>query len=213
MSEYNEKLRKVIESVGVVPVIALNDAKKAVPLAKALLAGGIPCIEVTFRTAAAEDAIKAIHAKVPEMYLGAGTVISITQAEKAIAAGARFIVSPGLDENIVRWCQERDIAVFPGTCTPTEVQKAVSLGLNVLKFFPSEAAGGVNMIKNICGPFPNVRFMTTGGISMANIAQYQACKHVVAVGGSWMAKSDVIDAEKWDEITAKCKEAVAAMKR
>ena len=114
MSEYNEKLNEVIKSVGVVPVIAINDANKAVPLAKALLAGGIPCIEVTFRTAAAEDAIKAIHKEVPQMYLGAGTVISIEQAEKAVAAGARFIVSPGLDEEIVRWCQERDVAVFPG---------------------------------------------------------------------------------------------------
>ena len=213
MSEYNEKLSKVIEKVGVVPVIALNDAKKAVPLAKALLAGGIPCIEVTFRTAAAEDAIKAIHKEVPEMYLGAGTVINIPQAEKAIAAGARFIVSPGLDENIVRWCQERDIPVFPGVCTATEVMKAVNLGLSVLKFFPAEAAGGVNMIKNLCGPFPNVRFMTTGGISMANIAQYASCKHVVAVGVSWMAKTDAIEAEKWDEITGKCAEAVAAMAR
>lgn len=213
MSEYNDKLNEVIRSVGVVPVIALNDAAKAVPLATALLAGGIPCIEVTFRTAAAEDAIKAIHKEVPEMYLGAGTVISIEQAEKAVAAGARFIVSPGLDEEIVRWCQDRDIAVFPGTCTATEVQRAVKLGLTTLKFFPAEAAGGVNMIKNLCGPFPQVKFMTTGGISMANIAQYQACKHVVAVGGSWMAKADAIDAEKWDEITAKCAEAVAAMKR
>ena len=213
MSGYNEKLNQIIKEVGVVPVIALNDAKKAVPLAKALLAGGIPCIEVTFRTAAAEDAIKAVHKEVPEMYLGAGTVITIEQAEKAVAAGARFVVSPGLDENIVRWCQERDIPVFPGVCTPTEVQKGLSLGLTTLKFFPAEAAGGVNMIKNLCGPFPQVRFMTTGGISMANIAQYRDCKFVVAVGGSWMAKSDAIDAEKWDEITAKCKEAVAAMKR
>lgn len=213
MSEYNEKLSKVIEEIRVVPVIALNDAQKAVPLAKALLAGGIPCIEVTFRTAAAEAAIKAIHEQLPQMYLGAGTVITISQAEKAVAAGAGFIVSPGLDENIVRWCQERGIAVFPGVCTATEVQKAVCLGLNVLKFFPAEAAGGVNMIKNLCGPFPNVRFMTTGGISMANIAQYASCKHVVAVGGSWMAKTDAIEAEKWDEITKKCAEAVAAMAR
>ena len=212
MSEYNEKLSQIIEEVGVVPVIALNDAAKAVPLAKALLAGGVPCIEVTFRTAAAEAAIKAIHEQVPEMYLGAGTVINIAQAEKAVAAGARFIVSPGLDENIVRWCQERDIPVFPGVCTATEVMKAVNLGLSVLKFFPAEAAGGVNMIKNLCGPFPNIRFMTTGGISMANIDQYRASKHVVAVGGSWMAKSDAIDAEKWDEITAKSAEAVAAMR-
>ncbi|MBQ6672004.1 MAG: bifunctional 4-hydroxy-2-oxoglutarate aldolase/2-dehydro-3-deoxy-phosphogluconate aldolase, partial [Spirochaetales bacterium] len=157
MSGYNEKLNQIIKEVGVVPVIALNDAKKAVPLAKALLAGGIPCIEVTFRTAAAEDAIKAVHKEVPEMYLGAGTVMTIEQAEKAVAAGARFVVSPGLDENIVRWCQERDIPVFPGVCTPTEVQKCLSLGLTTLKFFPAEAAGGVNMIKNLCGPFPQVR--------------------------------------------------------
>ncbi|MBO4409292.1 MAG: bifunctional 4-hydroxy-2-oxoglutarate aldolase/2-dehydro-3-deoxy-phosphogluconate aldolase [Spirochaetales bacterium] len=213
MTEYNEKLNQVIESVGVVPVIVLNDAKKAVPLAKALLAGGIPCMEVTFRTAAAEDAIREIHEQVSGIHLGAGTVITVAQAGKAVAAGARFIVSPGLDENIVRWCQERDIAVFPGVCTATEVQKAVCLGLDTLKFFPAEAAGGVNMIKNLCGPFPNVRFMATGGISMANIAQYAACRHIAAVGGSWMAKADAIEAERWDEITAKSAEAVAAMKR
>ncbi|MCQ2411353.1 MAG: bifunctional 4-hydroxy-2-oxoglutarate aldolase/2-dehydro-3-deoxy-phosphogluconate aldolase [Sphaerochaetaceae bacterium] len=211
MSKNYDDLIKVVNGIGIVPVIVLNDPAKAVPLAKALIAGGIPCIEVTFRTAAAEASIKAINAEVPEMLLGAGTVITIEQAEKAIAAGAKFIVSPGLDENIVKWCQERDVPVFPGVCTASEVQKAVSLGLNILKFFPAEASGGVNMIKNLCGPFPQVKFMTTGGISPANLAEYAACPFVTAVGGSWMAKADLIEKEDWATITAMCREAVCAM--
>lgn len=211
MSKNYDDLLKVINGIGIVPVIVLNDASKAVPLAKALVAGGVPCIEVTFRTAAAEASMKAINEAVPEMLLGAGTVLTIEQAQKAVNAGAKFIVSPGLDENIVRWCQERDLPVFPGVCTASEVQKALSLGLNVLKFFPAEASGGVNMIKNLCGPFPGVRFMTTGGISMANLAQYASCPFVTAVGGSWMAKADMIENEMWDTITALCREAVCAM--
>ena len=205
-------LMKTIESLGIVPVIVLKDAAKAEPLAKALLDGGIPCIEVTFRTSAAEESIKRITKAYPQMTCGAGTVLTIDQAQRAIDAGASFIVSPGLDEKLVRWCQERSIPVFPGVCTASEVQAAVGLGLNVLKFFPAESSGGVKMIKDLCGPFPNVRFMTTGGISMANLAEYVKSPYVVAVGGSWMAKGDLIEKEDWKTITTMCNEAVEAIK-
>ena len=205
-------LMKTIESLCIVPVIVLKDASKAEPLAKALLDGNIPCIEVTFRTSAAEESIKRITKAYPQMTCGAGTVLTIDQAQRAIDAGASFIVSPGLDEKLVRWCQERSIPVFPGVCTASEVQAAVGLGLNVLKFFPAESSGGVKMIKDLCGPFPNVRFMTTGGISMANLAEYAKSPFVVAVGGSWMAKGDMIEKEDWKTITAMCNEAVEAIK-
>ena len=207
----SDKLLSTIENLGIVPVIVLKDAAKAEPLAKALLDGGIPCIEVTFRTSAAEESIRRISKAYPQMMCGAGTVLSIDQAQRAIDAGASFIVSPGLDEKLVRWCQEHSVPVFPGVCTASEVQAAVGLGLNVLKFFPAESSGGVKMIKDLCGPFPNVRFMTTGGISMANLAEYATSPYVVAVGGSWMAKGDVIEKEDWNKITSLCKEAVSAM--
>lgn len=203
-------LLNTIQTLGIVPVIVINNADHAENLAKALLEGGIPCIEVTFRTAAAEESIKRIHAAYPQMLIGAGTIISIEQAQKALNAGAKFIVSPGFDEKLVSWCLENDIPVFPGVSTASEVQVAVSMGLSTLKFFPAEASGGVNMIKNLCGPFPNVKFMTTGGISLSNLSQYASCPHVVAVGGSWMAKSSMIENQEWDKITALCKEAVKA---
>lgn len=202
---------KKAENLGVVPVVVINDASKAVPLAKAVLEGGINCVEVTFRTEAAEEAIALIHKAYPEMILGAGTVVSVAQAEKAVAAGAQFIVSPGIDPEIVLWCRKKDIPVIPGVCTPSEVQQGVKLGLDVLKFFPAEASGGVGMVKNLCGPFPKVRFMATGGISMANIAEYAACPAILAIGGSWMVKADLIQNENWSEITRLCSEALKAV--
>lgn len=180
----HDELMCRIENLGVVPVVVIKDASKAVPLAKAILKGGINAIEVTFRTDAAEESMKLIHQTIPEMILGAGTVITIDQAKKAVDAGAQFIVSPGLDSDIVQWCKENEVPVIPGVCTASEVQKGVKMGLKALKFFPAEASGGVNMIKNLCGPFPQVKFMTTGGISSSNLAEYAACEHVLAAGGS-----------------------------
>lgn len=203
-----EEMTKKIAEIGVVPVVVINDSAKAVPLAKAILKGGINTIEVTFRTNAAEESIKLIHNAIPEMVLGAGTVITIDQAKKAVDAGSKFIVSPGLDGDIVQWCKKNEVAVIPGVCTASEVQSAVKMGLNTLKFFPAEASGGVNMIKNLCGPFPQVKFMTTGGISPTNLAEYAACEHVLAAGGSWMVKSSLIETENWDEITRLCREAI-----
>ncbi|MCR4676564.1 MAG: bifunctional 4-hydroxy-2-oxoglutarate aldolase/2-dehydro-3-deoxy-phosphogluconate aldolase [Sphaerochaetaceae bacterium] len=204
-------LEKTIANLGLVPVIVINNADRAEGLAKALIDGGIPCAEVTFRTAAAAEAIKRMVKAYPEMLVGAGTVLNVEQAKKAVEAGAKFIVSPGLDVDTVKWAQENNVPVYPGVCTASEVQKALNLGLNILKFFPAEASGGVPMINNLCGPFPQVKFMTTGGISTANLAEYASCPHVLAIGGSWMAKADMIENECWDQITDLCRQAVVAV--
>lgn len=192
---------------GLVPVVAIKDAAKAVPLAKAMMAGGIFSAEVTFRTAAAEEAIRNIATECPEMVVGAGTVISPALAEKAVAAGAQFIVSPGFNPATVEWCISHDVPVVPGVATPSEIERALSYGLDVLKFFPAESSGGVKMLKDLSGPFGQVRFMTTGGINPANLGDYAKATNVLAIGGSWMVKGDLIDAENWAEITRLCAEA------
>ena len=206
-----DELFKFFHNIGLVPVVKIDDAAKAVPLAKAMIEGGIPCAEVTFRTAAAEEAIRKMSEAFPEMMIGAGTVINPELAEKAVNAGAKFIVSPGLNPATVEWCLERNIPVVPGVCTPSDIEKGLSYGLNVLKFFPAEASGGVNMLKNLAGPFPQVKFMTTGGISTANLAEYAKASNVLAIGGSWMVKADLINEDKWDEIEALCREAVTKL--
>ena len=206
-----EELFTIFHNIGIVPVVKIDDAAKAVPLAKAMIKGGIPCAEITFRTAAAEQAIKNITKEVPEMLVGAGTVINPELAEKAVNAGAKFIVSPGFGPATVEWCIKHDIPVTPGVCTPSEIERGLSYGLDVLKFFPAEASGGVNMLKNLAGPFPQVKFMTTGGINAANLADYAKATNVLAIGGSWMVKSDLIESENWDEITRLCKEAVLTL--
>ena len=206
-----EELFTIFHNIGIVPVVKIDDAAKAVPLAKAMIKGGIPCAEITFRTAAAEQAIKNITKEVPEMLVGAGTVINPELAEKAVNAGAKFIVSPGFGPATVEWCIKHDIPVTPGVCTPSEIERGLSYGLDVLKFFPAEASGGVNMLKNLAGPFPQVKFMTTGGINAANLADYAKAANVLAIGGSWMVKSDLIESENWDEITRLCKEAVLTL--
>ncbi|MCH3907288.1 MAG: bifunctional 4-hydroxy-2-oxoglutarate aldolase/2-dehydro-3-deoxy-phosphogluconate aldolase [Sphaerochaeta sp.] len=206
-----EDFYKRVHDIGIIPVVKLDDASKATKLAKALIDGGIPAAEVTFRTSAAEAAIKAMHQAYPDMLLGAGTVLSIENAEKAVKAGASFIVAPGFDEELVSWCLEHHIPVCPGVSTPSEITKGVKMGLSVLKFFPAEANGGVDMLKNLAGPFPSLKFMPTGGINLENIASYAKAPNVLSVGGSWMVKSDLINGDKWDEITTICKEAELAL--
>lgn len=197
---------------GVVPVVVLKKAEDAIPLADALCEGGLPCAEVTFRTDAAEESIRLISEKYPDMLVGAGTVLTIEQVDRAVKAGAKFIVSPGFDPEIVDYCLENNIPVFPGCITPSEVAQAVKRGLKVIKFFPAEQAGGVAMIKAMGAPYGMVKFMPTGGISAKNLAEYLSCSNIVCCGGSWMVKGDLVTEGKFDEIVALTKEAVELVK-
>ena len=206
----NETLKRVYE-IGIIPVIAIEDAAQAVPLAKALVAGGLPAAEITFRTAAAEDAIRAIVKEVPEMLVGAGTVLTCEQADRAIDAGATFIVAPGYDPNVTRHVIDKGGIMMPGTATAGEMQQAMNQGCDTLKFFPAEANGGVAMLKNIGAALKTAKWMCTGGVNAKNVNDYLGYDQIVAVGGTWMCKSDMIKAGKWDEITAICKEAVKTM--
>ena len=202
-----------ISSVGVVPVIKLNNPEKdAAGLAKALCDGGVPVAEVTFRAAGAAKAIKLMSEAQPDMLVGAGTVMCEAQVDEAIEAGAKFIVSPGLDVELVKYCQQKGIAVFPGCTTPTDYHAAYRLGLKVLKFFPAEQSGGLSKIKAMAAPFPMFKVMPTGGISLKNLGEYLACPTICACGGSYMVTADLIDNQKWDEITELCKESVKIVK-
>ena len=202
------KVAEKIQEIGIVPVVVLNDAKDAAPLAKALCEGGLPCAEVTFRTDAAEESIRLMTTEFPEMFVGAGTVLTIDQVDRAVAAGAKFIVSPGFDPEIVDYCISKEIPVFPGCITPSEVAQAVKRGLKVVKFFPAAQFGGVSTIKALAAPYVGVKFMPTGGVNAANLADYLGCDKIVACGGSWMVKGDLVKAGKFDEIKALVEEAV-----
>lgn len=205
----NEK----IQEIGVVPVIKLNNPERdAALLAKALCDGGIPIAEVTFRAAGADKAIKLMKEACPDMLVGAGTVLAIEQVDKAIAAGAEFIVSPGFDVEIVKYCKEKGIAVYPGCTTPTDYHAAYKQGLEVVKFFPAEQSGGLAKIKAMSGPFPMFKVMPTGGISLKNLKEYLSCPVICACGGSYMVTADLIDNQKWDEITKLCKESTKLVK-
>jgi 2-dehydro-3-deoxyphosphogluconate aldolase/(4S)-4-hydroxy-2-oxoglutarate aldolase len=195
-------------SLKLIPVIVLEDAEHAAPLAEALLAGGLPCAEVTFRTAAAADAIKAIS-KYKDILLGAGTVLTVDQAKAAMDAGATFIVTPGFNPDVVGYCQDQNIPITPGICTPTQIEMALSAGIDVVKFFPAEAFGGLKTLKAVSAPYGQVRFIPTGGISPANVLEYLAFDRVLACGGSWMVQKDLIAAGKYDGITSLVKDAVA----
>ena len=200
-----------LEKIGIVPVIKIDDAEKAVPLARALAAGGIPCAEVTFRTAQGAAAIKKITAEVPEVLVGAGTVLSTAQVDQALEAGADFIVSPGLNPKVVAYCVEKGVPVTPGCSSPSDMEQALELGLEVVKFFPAEQAGGLEYIKAVSAPYHGLKFMPTGGINAANIAGYIAFDKVLACGGSWMVGADLINSGSFDRITALSREAVLNM--
>lgn len=197
---------------GVVPVVVLNEVKDALPLAKALVEGGLPCAEVTFRTEAAEESIRQMAKEYPEMLVGAGTVLTIEQVDRAVNAGAKFIVSPGFDPEVVDYCLSKNIPVFPGCITPSEVAQAVKRGLKVVKFFPAEQFGGVATIKALAAPYTMVKFMPTGGISAKNLRDYLECDKILCCGGSWMVKGDLIKAGEFDTIRDLTKEAVALAK-
>ncbi len=198
--------------IGIIPVVVLDDPKDAAPLAKALCENGLPCAEVTFRTAAAEESIRVMSREFPDMLVGAGTVLTTEQVDRANNAGAKFIVSPGLNPKVVRYCIDKSIPVTPGTQTPSEMEQALELGLKVVKFFPAEPAGGLAMIKAVAAPYTELKFMPTGGINAKNVRDYLAYSKIIACGGSWMVKKDLITAGKWDELAALVKEAAGIVK-
>ncbi len=207
------EMSEAIKEIGIVPVVVLNDANDAEPLAQALVEGGLNCAEVTFRTDAAEESIRRIAAKYPDMLVGAGTVLTTEQVDRAVNAGAKFIVSPGLNPVTVKYCQEKGIPVFPGVVTPSEIELALSLGLKVVKFFPAEPSGGLKMIQAMAAAYVGLKFMPTGGISASNVRDYLADeKHILACGGSWMVKGDLIKAGEFDKIREMTKEAAAIVK-
>lgn len=208
MNMDSRKLEEQIEKLGLVPVVVLHDAKDAKPLAQALCQGGLPCAEVTFRTDAAEESIRQMSREFPNMLVGAGTVLTVEQVNRAVDAGAKFIVSPGFDPQIVDYCLNRQIPVFPGCVTPSEVAQAVKRGLRVVKFFPAKQYGGVSTIKALAAPYVGLRFMPTGGVSASNLREYLECSSIVACGGSWMVKGDLIQAGAFEEITRMTREAV-----
>jgi len=202
-----------LRQLGVIPVVSLERVESAIPLAEALLLGGLPCAEITFRTAAAEAAIRAISKAFPEILVGAGTVLTEAQIERAVAAGAKFIVSPGFSMSVVNFCQGRRLPVFPGVCTPTDIQLALEAGLTMLKFFPADAFGGLKTLKALSAPFPNIEFIPTGGITAANLEEYLGFKKVLACGGSWMVKNELINDGNFAEIKRLTEEAVAIKRK
>jgi 2-dehydro-3-deoxyphosphogluconate aldolase/(4S)-4-hydroxy-2-oxoglutarate aldolase len=202
---------EAIKKIGIIPVIKIDDPEKAVPLAKALIAGGIPCAEVTFRTAQGEEAIRRIRGEVPDILLGAGTVLSPSQVDKALDAGAKFIVSPGFNPRVVDRCVEKGIPVTPGCSSPSDIERALETGLEAVKFFPAEQSGGLDYIKAVAAPYGSMRFIPTGGINAQNIAKYTAYEKILACGGSWMVKEDLLKAGDFAAITALCREALLSM--
>lgn len=200
-------LNEAISNIGIVPIIKLsNPERDAAPLAKALCAGGVPVAEVTFRAAGADKAIKLMKETCPDMIVGAGTVTTTAQIDAVLAVGGQFIVTPGFDPELVAYAQEKNIPIFPGCTTPTDYHAALKFGLEVLKFFPAEQSGGLAKIKAMSAPFPMFKVMPTGGVSLKNLADYIKAPVIAACGGSYMVTADLIDNQKWDEITALCKQ-------
>lgn len=199
------------QKIGIIPVVVLDDAKDAEPLGRALMEGGLPCAEVTFRTAAAEESIRIMAEKFPDMLVGAGTVLTTEQVDRAVAAGAKFIVSPGINPKVVEYCVKKNIPITPGTCNPSNVETALDFGLDVVKFFPAEPAGGLKYIKAIAAPYVGMKFMPTGGINAENVKEYLKYDRILACGGSWMVKGDLVkagDFEKIKELTAEAAQIV-----
>ena len=204
------ELHRRLHELCIVPVIVIDDASNAVPLADALAEGGLPCAEVTFRTAAAGDALRRLADERPNVLAGAGTVLTHAMAREAQEAGAKFVVAPGFNRQVVSWCLDHDMPVFPGVCTPTEIEAALELGITTVKFFPAESMGGLKFLKAIAAPYGMVDFIPTGGITAVNVGEYLAFPRVVACGGSWMAPAEWISAGQFDRVRDETKRAVAA---
>ncbi|MBC8586432.1 bifunctional 4-hydroxy-2-oxoglutarate aldolase/2-dehydro-3-deoxy-phosphogluconate aldolase [Youxingia wuxianensis] len=202
---------KQLSKIGIVPVIKIDDVDKAIPLAKALCNGGLPCAEITFRTAQGEEAIRRVAKELPEMLVGAGTVLTVDQVDRAVAAGAKFIVSPGLNPKVVKHCIDIGIPVAPGCSSPSDIEAALEMGLTTVKFFPAEQLGGVNFIKALAGPYVNVTFMPTGGVNASNLLDYLSFNKILCCGGTWMVKADLINEGKFDEIERLTRQAVQSM--
>ena len=202
-----EHIFKKLAACGIVPVVVLDDTKDAVPTARALLAGGVDVMEITFRTAAAADSIRAVREGCPEMLVGAGTVITLDQCKQALECGAKFIVSPGSDPEVVSWCAEQNVPITPGCVTPTEIMAAMKRGLNVVKFFPAGVYGGLKAMKALSAPFGGIKFIPTGGVDAKNLKEYLEAPFVHAVGGSWLCPKKEIAAGNSDAVTALCREA------
>lgn len=207
----SEKLFQEISNYGIVPVISINNVKDAIPLAKALINGGLPVAEVTFRTDCATEAIRQMIEEFPEMLVGAGTVLTVEQVDMAVEAGSKFIVSPGLNPKIVKYCQSINVPIIPGTSSPSDLELALELGLETVKFFPAEVNGGIKAIKAMSAPYRGLKFMPTGGVNEDNLLEYLADESIIACGGTWMVKGDLIDSGQFDEITNLTRLAVKKM--
>ena len=201
-----------VTACGIVPVVVLDDAEQAVPTARALLKGGITAMEITFRTAAARDSIAKVAQEVPEMIVGAGTVLTVEQARAAVEAGGKFLVSPGTDPEVLDEAAKLGVPMLPGVVTPSEIMVGLKKGVKVFKFFPAEAYGGLKTIKALCGPFPQIKFLPTGGISQGNMADYLKNPKIQAIGGSWMVTKDMVNAGDFDGIAEKTAAAIALYK-
>lgn len=212
-AEQKSDLVERLSSYGVIPVVSLSKTEQAVPLAESLVAGGLPCAEITFRTAAAASAIAQIRQRVPEVLLGAGTVLTLEQLDAALDAGARFIVSPGTNPRLVEACLDRNVPIFPGVCTPTEIEAALALGVDLLKFFPAEAMGGVKTLRALSAPYRQVQFLPTGGVDARNLSDYLALPQVIACGGTWMVKPEWLEAGQFSTIETHTREAVSLVRQ
>lgn len=208
-------MNKVLErmhEIGIIPVVVLKDPEKAAPLAQALCDGGLPCAEITFRTDAAEESIRIMTEKFPDMLVGAGTVLTTEQVDRAAAAGASFLVSPGLNPRIVKYCVEKGLLITPGCTNPSDIEQAMEYGLETVKFFPAEPSGGLNMIKALAAPYAGMKFMPTGGINPENVRDYLSYNPILACGGSWMVKSELVDEGNFEEIKRLAREAAEIVK-
>ena len=196
----NKAVIEKLTNVLVLPVIQIENADDAVKLVETLTENGLPAVEITFRSAAAAESIRRIRAQFPDIILCAGTVLTTAQIDEAVAAGADFIVSPGFNPTTVKYCLERNVKIIPGVNNPSQIEQALELGIELVKFFPAEASGGINMIKALLGPYPQMKFMPTGGIKPNNVLDYLAIPQVVACGGSWIATPEAIEANDWEGI-------------